>query len=276
MTETRNKPAAPKRPRARPAAKPTKPPAASVKPGRYSEPAPPPIDVEAFRQTVITRRSVRRFTDKAIPPAVLEDCLDMAMLAPNSSNLQPWAFYKVQTPAKKRALVKACLGQNAAKTAAELIVVVARTDTYLANAKLNLSTWPKGKIPKIVNDYYAKLVPLMYTQGPLGALGLVKGVGARVVGQFRPIMRGPFSHAEMKVWAVKSTALAAENLILAFRAHGFDTCAMEGFDEERVSKLLKLPAGAHILMVIGAGERAADGLYYPQVRFDRSRFVFTV
>ena len=80
MTETRIKPAAPKRPRARPAAKPTKPQVAAVKPGRYSEPAPPPIDVEAFRQTVITRRSVRRFTDKAIPPAVLEDCLDMAML----------------------------------------------------------------------------------------------------------------------------------------------------------------------------------------------------
>lgn len=251
-------------------------PKAAAKPGRHAEPAPPPIDVEAFRQTVITRRSVRRFTDKAIPPAVLDDCLDLALLAPNSSNLQPWAFYKVQSPAKKRALVDACLGQSAAKTAAELIVVVARTDTYLSHAKLNLSSWPKGKIPKIVNDYYAKLVPLMYTQGPLGALGLVKGLGARVVGRFRPMMRGPFSHAEMKVWAVKSTALAAENLMLAFRAHGYDTCPMEGFDEARVARLLKLPDEAHILMVVGAGERAADGIYYPQVRFDRQRFVFTV
>jgi nitroreductase len=272
MTESRTAAAAPKRKRARAAA----PPANATKPGRYSEPAPPPIDVEAFRQTVITRRSVRRFTDTPIPAAVLDDCIDMALLAPNSSNLQPWAFYKVQSAAKKRALAKACLGQNAAKTAAELIVVVARTDTYLTNAKLNLSSWPKGKIPKIVNDYYAKLVPLMYTQGPLGALGLVKGLGANVVGRFRPIMRGPFSHAEMKVWAIKSTALAAENLMLAFRAHGFDTCPMEGFDEARVAKLLKLPSDAHILMVVGAGERAPDGIYYPQVRFDRERFVFTV
>lgn len=267
----KTKAAAPKRSRAKSAPAP-----ATVKPGRHIEPPPAPIDAEAFRQTVITRRSVRRFTDTPIPPAILEDCLDLALLAPNSSNLQPWAFYKVQSAAKKRALVQACLGQSAAKTAAELIVVVARTDTYLQNAKLNLKGWPKGKIPKIVNDYYAKLVPLMYTQGPLNALGLVKDVGAKVVGQFRPMMRGPFSHAEMKVWAVKSTALAAENLMLAFRAHGFDTCAMEGFDEARVAKLLKLPRDAHILMVVGAGERAADGIYYPQLRFERERFVFTV
>ncbi len=274
MTQTpKTKAAAPKRSRAKSAAAAAP---AAVKPGRHIEPPPTPIDAEAFRQTVITRRSVRRFTDTPIPPAILEDCLDLALLAPNSSNLQPWAFYKVQSPAKKRALVQACLGQSAAKTAAELIVVVARTDTYLQNAKLNLKGWPKGKIPKIVNDYYAKLVPLMYTQGPLNALGLVKDVGAKVVGQFRPMMRGPFSHAEMKVWAVKSTALAAENLMLAFRAHGFDTCAMEGFDEARVAKLLKLPRDAHILMVVGAGERAADGIYYPQLRFERERFVFTV
>jgi nitroreductase len=243
---------------------------------RYREPPPPAIDVEAFRQTVITRRSVRRFTDRPIPAEVLDDCLDLALLAPNSSNLQPWAFYTVKTPAKKRALVRACLGQNAAKTAAELIVVVARTDTYLDNARRNLDAWPAGALPKIVKDYYGKLVPLMYTQGPLNALGLAKGAASRVVGRFRPIMRGPFSHAEMKVWAVKSTALAAENLMLALRAHGFDSCAMEGFDEDRVARLLKLPRGAHIVMVVGAGERAADGIFHPQMRFDRNRYLFTV
>ncbi|MHA7835518.1 MAG: nitroreductase family protein, partial [Algiphilus sp.] len=202
---------------------------------RYHEPVPAATDPKAFEHVVRSRRSVRRFTDAPIPADVLDACLDLALLAPNSSNLQPWAFYKVQTPRKKQALVRACLGQNAAKTAAELIVVVARTDTYLENAKRNLRAWPDGEAPKMVRDYYGKLVPLMYSQGPLGALGVAKGVVTNAIGQFRPMIRGPFSAAELKVWAVKSTALAAENLMLALRAYGYDSCPMEGFDEVRVA-----------------------------------------
>ena len=243
---------------------------------RYHEPAPAQIDPKPFEQVVRSRRSVRRFTEAPIPPEVLDACLDLALLAPNSSNLQPWAFYKVQTPKKKQALVRACLNQNAAKTAAELIVVVARTDTYLENAQRNLRAWPDGKAPKMVRDYYGKLVPLMYSQGPLGALGLAKGVVTNAIGRFRPMIRGPFSAAELKVWAVKSTALAAENLMLALRAYGYDSCPMEGFDEARVARLLGLSRGASIPMVIGAGVRADDGVYHPQIRFERSRFVFTV
>ena len=49
---------------------------------RYHEPAPQGIDVESFRQVVSSRRSVRKFTDKPIPKVVLDDCLDMALLAP--------------------------------------------------------------------------------------------------------------------------------------------------------------------------------------------------
>ena len=128
----------------------------------------------------------------------------------------------------------------------------------------------------VVRDYYGKLVPLMYSQGPLGALGLAKGVVTNAIGRFRPMIRGPFSAAELKVWAVKSTALAAENLMLALRAYGYDSCPMEGFDESRVARLLGLPRGASIPMVIGAGVRADDGVYHPQIRFERSRFVFTV
>jgi len=92
-------------------------------------------------------------------------------------------------------------------------------------------------------------------------------------GRVAPAPRGPYTAGEVRLWAAKSTALACENLVLAFRAHGYDTCMMEGFDEARVARLLKLPAGAFPIMVVGAGERAADGVFWPQVRFERSLFV---
>ena len=86
-----------------------------------------------------------------------------------------------------------------------------------------------------------KLAPLMYTQGIVGEIGFLKRIAAFVSGFFMPIPREPVSRADMRVWAVKTTALAAENLMLAFRAHGYDTCPMEGFDSVRARKILQIP-----------------------------------
>lgn len=242
---------------------------------RYYEPAPSNIDVENFRQVVISRRSVRKFTQKPIPQSVLDDCLDMAMLAPCSSGLQPWEFYVVRSPEKKQKLVKACMSQLAAKTAAELIVCVARTDRVDEFARKMLREWPMPDVPTLVKRYY-QLIPYNYSPGPLNSFALVKKAAFGVGGIVAPVPRGPYTKSEVELWAAKSTALACENLVLAFRAHGYDTCMMEGYDEVRVRKLLNLPDGSFPIMVVGAGERADDGVFWPQIRFERELFVHEV
>lgn len=233
----------------------------------------PAIDVNEFRKVVESRRSVRRFTDEEVPPAVIDDCIDMALLAPNSSNLQPWEFYVVRSPELKAKLAEACLGQNAATTANVLIPIIARTNTWKKNSLRNIEYWPEETMPKIVRTYYSKVAPIHYNQGPLGALGLAKKAAGLIAGLKRAVPRGPYSIAEMKAWAVKSTALAAENMMLGFRAHGFDTCPMEGFDERRVRKLLKLPDDAIVTMILGVGRRAPNGIYHRRYRFPREEFV---
>lgn len=242
---------------------------------RYQESV-PETDIAEFRKVVESRRSVRRFSAEPLPEAVLQDCLDLAMLAPNSSNLQPWSFHVVRTPAIREGLVKACLSQNAASTAQALVAVVARTDTWSMHADLNLEHWPLPVTPGIVENYYRRVAKFHYGAGPLGLKGLFKKAFYSIVGLTRPVPRGPFTEADMRTWAVKSTALAAENFMLAMRAHGYDTCPMEGFDECRVRKLLKLPRGATVTMIIGAGRRAPDGVYHPRIRFNRERFIHDV
>ena len=275
MTES-TMPAAPKR-------RPRKPAAAKAAPAtivingkaRYHEPAPKQVDIEAFRRVVSGRRSVRKFTARPIPREVLDDCIDLAMLAPCSSGLQPWEFYIVRSAAKKATLVKACMSQLAAKTAAELIVCVARTDRVHDFARKMLKEWPMPDVPPLVQRYY-QLIPYFYAPGPLNAFAMVKKAAIAAGGVVAPVPRGPYTKAEVELWAAKSTALACENLVLALRAHGYDSCMMEGYDEVRVTRLLKLPAGAFPIMVIGAGERAEDGVFWPQVRFDRTLFVHEV
>ena len=77
----------------------------------------------------------------------------------------------------------------------------------------------------------------------------------------------------MKIWATKSTALAAQNLMLALRAHGYDSCPMEGFDEHRVKKLINLSGKGLVTMVLAAGRRAENGVYNRQYRFDQRQMV---
>lgn len=240
---------------------------------RYFEAAPTDIDIDNFRKVVESRRSVRKFTEKPIPAEVLDACLDLALLAPNSSNLQPWTFYVVQDTVKKKKLVKACLGQLAAKTASELIVCVARTDRIDEMAKLNISEFPFPEAPPAIKKYY-KYIPYNYKTGYLNAFGNFKKVAfkvARTLDKQMPV--SAFSPADAKLWATKTTALACENLVLALRAYGFDSCMMEGFDEPMVREILELNDEQYPVMVIGAGERAKDGVFFPQYRFDRELFI---
>lgn len=240
----------------------------------YKEPA-PEINAEEFEKVVKSRRSVRVFKDTPIPEDVVNKCLDLALLAPNSSNLQPWEFYWVRNKEKKQQLVKACFSQPAAKTAQELIVVVARTKTWKRHARQMLDLFHSQSTapPKAVFHYYKKIVPMAYSLGVLNILGFLKSIAFSIVGLFRPVPREPINNSELKLWAVKSTALACENLMLAFRAYGYDTCPMEGYDSKRIKKLLELPKDATVVMTISAGVRDDKGIYGQQIRFPKEQFV---
>ena len=64
--------------------------------------------------------------------------------------------------------------------------------------------------------------------------------------------------------------------MLAFRAYGFDSCPMGGFDEIKMKQLLGLNEHQYICMVIAAGERDERGIYSEQYRFARERFIVEV
>jgi nitroreductase len=240
---------------------------------RYEEPA-IETNFTEFRKVVESRRSVRVYEPTPVPDQDVWTALDMALLAPNSSNLQPWEFYWVKNPEKKKSLDEACLGQQASKTAPVLIVCVARPQHWKKHSLQMLDVLKTEKeAPKILTDYYRKITPIAYRVGPLGLFGLAKWIALTAIGFFKPIPRGPVSGSQLREWAVKTTALGCENLMLAFRALGYDTCPMEGFDEVRVKRILNLGGDATVVMVISAGKRAKHGVYGPRLRFPREQFV---
>lgn len=61
----------------------------------------------AFREELERRRTVRQFSDRPVPRAVIEECLRAAGTAPSGANLQPWHFVVVTDPAVKRRIREA-------------------------------------------------------------------------------------------------------------------------------------------------------------------------
>ncbi|TAI48954.1 nitroreductase family protein [Flagellimonas allohymeniacidonis] len=221
------------------------------------------------------RRSVRVFReDKEIETEKVKECLRKAVLAPTSSNLQLWEFYHVSDKNTLAQLTKACLGQNAAKTAKQMVVVVARKDLWKKRAKANLEFLKAAyghkakedytKREKFAMAYYQKLIPSVYSDF-LGILGWLKFVVFQVVGIFRPTYR-QVRRSDMRIVAHKSAGLAAQNFMLGMAAIGYDTCPMEGSDTLAVKRILGLTRGAEINMVIGCGVRADKGIYGPRFR----------
>lgn len=226
----------------------------------------PAASPAALRALIESRRAIRRFTAEPVPDEVVRDCLELAVLAPNSCNLQPWSFQVIRDPALLAQLHEVCMGQNAAK-APLLIAVLARPDTWREACAQIIADWPEAEVPAQVRSFYRKTAPFQYNQGPLGLLGWFKRQLVRVVGLRRALMRSPNSHAQMRTWAVKSTALAAQNLMLAVQSHGYASCPLEGFDEVRLRKVLNIPRQAVPVMLLAVGRAHERGIYNPRLRF---------
>ena len=232
------------------------------------------INKDEFKKVIKSRRSVRAFTKDTVSEIDMIECLELALLAPTSSNLQPWEFYWIKDKEKKDKLINYCLNQSAARTAQELIVSVIRLDTWKLNSKTILDALKNNSdTPKSAIKYYEKIVPLAYTQGYFNLFGLLKKLLISLIGITQPIVREPTSKSDMRVWAHKTTALACENFMLSLRAYGYDSCPMEGMDSKRIKKLLQLPRNTEICMVISAGKRAKNGIYGKRYRINSKEFI---
>lgn len=211
------------------------------------------------------RRSVRAYDkEKPIDPARVKHCLELATLAPNSSNMQLWEFYHITQPELLAKVSHACLDQKATSTASEIVVFVVRRDAYKKRATFVLDfekgnierNSPKERQAKRIKDrelYYGFLMPFVYARF-FGLLGLFRKLLANAISLFRPMML-EVSENDVRVVAHKSCALAAQTFMIAMANEGYDTCPLEGLDSRRLKRLLHLPYGAEINMAVSCGVR---------------------
>lgn len=211
------------------------------------------------------RRSVRYFDpEKELDTNRVKHCIEMATLAPNSSNMQLWEFYHITDPQIMKKLSHACLNQLATETAKQLVVFVTRRDLHRKRSKAILDFEkaniakhsPEDRLQSRWNNrvkYYNKLMPFVYSRF-FFLLGWFRKLLATSISLFRPIVTN-VTESDMRVVVHKTCGLAAQTFMIAMANEGYDTCPLEGFDSRRVKKVLKLPRSAEINMVIACGIR---------------------
>ena len=223
------------------------------------------------------RRSVRDFSKVELPDVEkVKHCIELAALAPNSSNMQLWEFYHITDPEVLKQMGDACLSQSAVTTAPQVVVFVTRQDLHRKRAKqvfamnreniLRKSPAEKQqKRIKIQELYYGKVMPFLYSRF-FGVLGIFRKLLTNAISLFRP-MTTFVSESDARVVAHKSCGLAAQTFMIAMAAEGYDTCPLEAFDGRRVKKILGLPCGAEVNMVIPCGIRNGnEGIWGDRIR----------
>ncbi len=225
------------------------------------------------------RRAIRHFDPaKPLDAARVRHCLELAALAPTSSNMQLWECYHVTQPEVLKKLTHALLDQQTAETARQMVVFVTRRDKHRVHAKAVkafeidnvVRNSPKEKQAKRIKKwqlYYDFVMPLFYTRF-FWLLGLFRKLLAQTIGLFRPIVK-QVTEGDARITVHKSCALVVQTFMLAMSEEGYDTCPVEGFDSWLVKKALGLPYHTEINMVVTCGVRLPDG-----VRSERYRLPF--
>ena len=181
------------------------------------------------------RRSVRRYRQSSITRDVVKRLLTTASSAPSAHNKQPWRFVILDRFASRHKLAQA-MGR-----------------------KLRQDRTTDGDAPELIEADIERSYQRI-TQAPIA---IVLCVDMRDMDRYPDQLR---TDAEY-LMAVQSTAMAAQNLLLAAQAEGLGACIMCAplFCPEVVIESLQISPQWRAQMLITIGESAAPGKDRPRL-----------
>ena len=174
------------------------------------------IDAIHARRSVKHYDANHQFTDIEI-----NELLSLAILSPTAFNIQNWRFVVVKDQ-ELRSKIRAVAWGQAQVTDASLFIVLCA----------DLKSWEKQP------DRY-------WTNAPKEVQDFIL-----------PAIDGYYRNKEQvqRDEAMRSCGIAAQTLMLAAKAMGYDSCPMDGFDFEQVGKLIQLPDNHVIAMFVAIGK----------------------
>jgi nitroreductase len=200
---------------------------------------------KTLSRAIAERRASPSFDESPIPDADLQKILQAGLHAPSGYNLQPWRFIVVRSPEQKKRLRAASFNQAKVEEASVMIVACGDADG-----------WRSGDLDEMLR---------------LGRLG---GMPENYAEQAKTTIPNYLSnHPNMPLWLNRQVMLAFTHMLLMAEVLGYDTAPMEGFEEDKVHEVLKLPLSYSVVALLGIGHLQGPDKFHGD-RFNMARTVF--
>jgi len=200
---------------------------------------------KTLSQAIAQRRATPSFDGSPIPDEDLKIILDAGLHAPSGYNMQPWRFVVVRSEEQKRRLRAASFNQAKIEEASAVIVACGDADG-----------WRNGDLEEMLH------------------LGRERGMPENYAEQAKVNIPNYLSnHPDLPMWLNRHVMIAFTTMMLMAEVIGYDTAPMEGFEEERVCEILKLPLSYRVVALLAIGRLKGSDKFYGG-RFSMARTVF--
>lgn len=204
-------------------------------------------------QVVAERRATPSFQEVPIHSADLEKIITAGLAAPSGYNLQPWRFVVVRDREQKKKLRVAAYNQ--AKVEEASAVIVACGDSQ---------GWKDGDLDEVLK--IAKQHGFTDEQNAK-VRSAVTGIFGGAPGQSGGM------EPSFDLWVNRHVMIAFTTMMWTAETLGYDTAPMEGFEEDKVKALLKIPEHVRVVALLGIGRLKGPDKPFAG-RMPRSRNVF--
>lgn len=204
-------------------------------------------------EAVQERRATPSFEDIPIHSADLEKIIRAGLAAPSAYNLQPWRFIVVRDREQKKKLRQAAYNQAKVEEASAVIVACGDPQGWKngdLDEMLRISS-QHGLTPE-QNDRVRGSVTRFFAAEPGKSGGL---------------------EPSFDLWVNRHVMIAFTTMMWTAETLGYDTAPMEGFEEDKVKTLLKIPPQVRVVALLGIGRRKGPDKTFAG-RFDPRRLVF--
>jgi nitroreductase len=206
-----------------------------------------PASVDA---ALLGRLSVRAFLPQPVPRETIEHLLQLASRAPSGTNTQPWKVYVLQGASKQSLVDKVCAAHDAIRDNPALAAEYQEAYDY----------YPKQWVSPYIDRRRENGWSLY------GLLGIGKGDKDKMHAQHQRNFR--FFDAPVGIMvtidrimgggSLVDTGMFLQNLMVAARAHGLDTCPQAAWNGYARIILPHVGAGENEMLVCGLSLGYAD------------------
>ena len=212
--------------------------------------APVAIDPASVEAAITSRHSVRAFLPDAVPRELLEQLLRVAARAPSGVNTQPWKVYVLQGANRDALVEKVCAAHDAISADPALAA------DYQGSYDYYPSQWFDPYLARRRENGWS-----LY-----GLLGIGKGDKAAMHAQHQRNFRlfdapvGLMFTIDRRLGrgSLLDMGMFLQNLMIAARAHGLDSCAQAAWNDYHRIILPHVGAGEDELLVCGMALGYAD------------------